>query len=209
MKVVRLSALRTGLFYPPGNIPGTRFCQSLSQPQGHSAAGRIMSMKNSNDTIGNRTPDIRTCSAVPQPTAPPRASSKENKKKKFFLYTWNHMGSGVIVGRNNNYKSSFSRHGRLCSGKIFAEPTEYKALWAWEPVWKFYSKDKYRTLSMWWTESYKKKRNKIICNEYFRSHPSKLMEHKVLSFENITYAVQKSSLNGMKLSQLPRKPTAC
>jgi hypothetical protein len=26
MKVVRLSALRTGRLYPPGNIPGTRFC---------------------------------------------------------------------------------------------------------------------------------------------------------------------------------------
>jgi len=32
---------------PPGNIPGTHFCQGLSQPQGNSAAGRIMSMKNS------------------------------------------------------------------------------------------------------------------------------------------------------------------
>jgi len=31
-----------------------------------------MSMKNSNDTIGNRTRDLPTCSAVPQPTAPPR-----------------------------------------------------------------------------------------------------------------------------------------
>ena len=30
-------------------------------------------MKNSNDTIGNRTPDLPDCSAVPQPTAPPRA----------------------------------------------------------------------------------------------------------------------------------------
>jgi len=58
---------------PPGNIPGTHFCQRLSQPQGHSAAGRIMSMKNSNDTIGNRTRDLSTCSAVPQPTAPPAA----------------------------------------------------------------------------------------------------------------------------------------
>ena len=27
-------------------------------------------MKNSNDTIGNRTRDLLTCSAVPQPTAP-------------------------------------------------------------------------------------------------------------------------------------------
>ena len=40
---------------------------------GHSAAGRIMSMKYSNDTIGNRTCDLPACSAVPQPTAPPAA----------------------------------------------------------------------------------------------------------------------------------------
>ena len=65
MKVVRLSAVRTGRFYPPGNIPGTHFCYRLSQPQGHSAAGRIMSMKNSNDIIGNRTRDPPTGSAVP------------------------------------------------------------------------------------------------------------------------------------------------
>jgi hypothetical protein len=31
-----------------------------------------MSIKNSNDTIGNRTRDLPACSAVPQPTAPPR-----------------------------------------------------------------------------------------------------------------------------------------
>ena len=30
-------------------------------------------MKNSNDTIENRTRDLPDCSAVPQPTAPPRA----------------------------------------------------------------------------------------------------------------------------------------
>jgi hypothetical protein len=40
MKVVR-SALNTGPLYPPGSIPGTHFCLSLSRPQGHSAAGRI------------------------------------------------------------------------------------------------------------------------------------------------------------------------
>jgi hypothetical protein len=32
-----------------------------------------MSMKNSNDTIGNRTRGLAACSAVPQPTASPRA----------------------------------------------------------------------------------------------------------------------------------------
>jgi len=58
---------------PPRNIPGTHFCQRLSQLQGHSAAGRIMPMKKSNDTIGNRTRDLPACSAVPQPTALPRA----------------------------------------------------------------------------------------------------------------------------------------
>jgi hypothetical protein len=31
-----------------------------------------MSMKNPNDTIGNRTRDLPACSAVPQPTAPSR-----------------------------------------------------------------------------------------------------------------------------------------
>jgi hypothetical protein len=32
-----------------------------------------MSMKNSNDTIGNRNRDLPACRAVPQSTAPPRA----------------------------------------------------------------------------------------------------------------------------------------
>jgi hypothetical protein len=32
-----------------------------------------MSMKNSNDTMGNRTRNLPTCTAVPQPTAPPAA----------------------------------------------------------------------------------------------------------------------------------------
>ena len=35
-------------------------------------ARRIMSMKNCNDTIGDRTRDLPACSAVPLPTAPPR-----------------------------------------------------------------------------------------------------------------------------------------
>jgi len=43
MKVVRLSALGTGHLYLPGNIPSTHFCLRLSQPQGHSAAGKIIS----------------------------------------------------------------------------------------------------------------------------------------------------------------------
>jgi len=42
MDVVILSALRTGRLYPPGDIPGTHFCQGLSRPHDHSATGRII-----------------------------------------------------------------------------------------------------------------------------------------------------------------------
>jgi hypothetical protein len=38
----------------------------LSRPQGHSAVGRIKSMKNSSDSIGNQTRDIPACGAGPQ-----------------------------------------------------------------------------------------------------------------------------------------------
>ena len=69
MMVVHLSALRTCRLYPLGNISGTHFCWRLSWPQGHSATGRITSMKNSNDTIGNWTYDFLACTAVPQRTA--------------------------------------------------------------------------------------------------------------------------------------------
>jgi len=68
MKVVRLLALRTGRLYSPGNIPDTHFCYRLSQPQGYSAAGRIMSINISSETTGNRTRDFPACSAVPQLT---------------------------------------------------------------------------------------------------------------------------------------------
>ena len=69
----RLSALWTGRLFSPGNISGTHFCQRMSRPQGHSEAERIMSMKNSNDTMGNQIRDLPTCSPVPQPTALPPA----------------------------------------------------------------------------------------------------------------------------------------
>ena len=87
-----MSALRTGRLYPPGNIPGTHFCQRPSRPQGHSAARRIMSMKNSNDTIWNRTRDLLVCSAVPQPNAPQRAPLTayilDNLRKIFLIFLY-------------------------------------------------------------------------------------------------------------------------
>jgi len=69
MRAVGYSALNTSRLYPPGNTPSTHICYRPSRPQDHSAAGRILSMKNSNDTSGNQTRDLPAGSAVPQPTA--------------------------------------------------------------------------------------------------------------------------------------------
>jgi len=46
--------------------------RAIVRPEG------ICQWKKSNDTIGNRTRDLPACSAVPQPTASPRAPSYEN-----------------------------------------------------------------------------------------------------------------------------------
>jgi hypothetical protein len=42
-----------------------------------------MSMQNSNDTIGNRIRDLPTCSAVPQPAAPPHVPYPHDTFLKF------------------------------------------------------------------------------------------------------------------------------
>jgi hypothetical protein len=47
------------------NIPGTHFCQRLSRPQGHSAAGRIRLIeKKSNDLFGIQSLDLPACSSA-------------------------------------------------------------------------------------------------------------------------------------------------
>jgi len=60
-----LVSLTHRLPLPPGNTPGTNFCKRLGRPQGHSAIGRIMSMKNSNYTTWNWTSDLLICSTAP------------------------------------------------------------------------------------------------------------------------------------------------
>ena len=52
---------------PLANTPGTHFCYRLSRLQGHSGTLRIMSLKNSSDTIGNRARDPPLCSLVSLP----------------------------------------------------------------------------------------------------------------------------------------------
>ena len=72
-----------------------------------------MSMKNSNDTIGNRTRDLRNCSAVPQPTALRRApyhivvhdrNIKKQCTRRSTVSTFTSaeaLKSAVLVGQNS------------------------------------------------------------------------------------------------------------
>ena len=53
-KVVRLSVLRTGCLYPPRKYSWYSFLLEAESSSQHSEAGRIVSMKNSYDTIGSR-----------------------------------------------------------------------------------------------------------------------------------------------------------
>ena len=60
-----------------------------------------MSMKNSSDTIGNRTRDLPACSTVPQPTAPPCTPSS-------MLHTYNNhrpmLGHSLLIWTNFSYE---------------------------------------------------------------------------------------------------------
>jgi hypothetical protein len=103
-----LSALRNGHLYPPGNTPSTHFGYRLSRPQGHSATGTIMSMKNSSDTIGNRTHDLPACRAVPQPTAPPRVHLYVGRCELF-----DQVFIGIIFGVTENWKQDIHHCGPL------------------------------------------------------------------------------------------------
>jgi hypothetical protein len=57
-----------------------------------------MSIKNSNDTIGNRIRDLPVRSAVPQPTAPPRAPNTYVKNSNFWGVLFNSISA--IYGDN-------------------------------------------------------------------------------------------------------------
>ena len=60
-------------------------CLLAGQQTVNCKAGRIIrvSTKNSSDTIGNRTRDLTAYSAVPQPTAPPRAPTNQESAVYF------------------------------------------------------------------------------------------------------------------------------
>jgi hypothetical protein len=94
MKVAGLLALRTGRLYPTGKISGTDFCQRLSRPRVHCAAGKIKSNRNLKDPIGNRPRHFPACSAVPQPTVLPHNS---RYYLKITLKKWNHKKFSATI----------------------------------------------------------------------------------------------------------------
>ena len=60
-----LSALRAGRLYRQEINLVLIYVKRLSRPQGHSATGRVMLLKNPSDTIGNQTRDLPVCRVVP------------------------------------------------------------------------------------------------------------------------------------------------
>jgi hypothetical protein len=109
MKVVRLSALHTHCIYLPGNIPCTYFCWRLSRHQGHSAAGRIMSMKYPTDPIGKRTCYLPARSAVPRLTAPPNTANIKTDVLEIKLWDGGQCLNWIWLVQDRNQVQGFSK----------------------------------------------------------------------------------------------------
>ena len=94
--MVRLSALRTGHLYLP-RIIRVRGCvdtRAIERSEG------FVSMKNSEDTIGNRTRELPVCGAVLQPTAPL------------------HTPMDTILARSNNFAGGRGVYTNACDSAI-------------------------------------------------------------------------------------------
>ena len=96
---------------PPGNAPGTHFCQRLSRPQGHSDRKDFMSMKNSTDTSWDRTSNLPICSTLT--TVLPRSPMCVHTH----IQTLPELRY-VVTLRVFRFKSNFVQVGRECVYRV-------------------------------------------------------------------------------------------
>ena len=87
-----------------------------------------MSMKNSNDTIGDRPRDLPACSAVPQPTAPPCAPKMNSKNVNIVQYTW--VTRIWLPLSHKKYVTHGETHHHLGPCKVHAYTTS-RTVWEW------------------------------------------------------------------------------
>ena len=80
-----------------------------------------MSMKNSSDTIGNRTRDLPPCSAVSQPTVPPRVPTKKEKEYQYYCHKATYINLHKYRKLNNTIRMPLQLT-RFIDSVIFTYP---------------------------------------------------------------------------------------
>ena len=88
-----------------------------------------MSLKNSSDTIRNRTRDLPVCSVVPSPTTPPRAPSTELCLTEITLSGSQIFFRCLFGVWQRNFEPVVCVHGALCTHKLHNVDFNLKVLY--------------------------------------------------------------------------------
>jgi len=86
------------------------FLLEAESTPGPQCGRKIMSTKNSEDTIENRTHDLPACSAVPQSTAPPAILTFFSKTKKSYILRQSPTQKNV---KTENFQTTFLHFNSL------------------------------------------------------------------------------------------------
>ena len=132
--MVRLLALLTGHLYPQEIFLVLISARGWVNPRDKVRPERIISMKNSHDNIGNRTRDLPTFSAVPQPTAPQH--KLQPKKAHFPLLPISVVALPLVqrisshrVKKGKNINSCPLNEDSLCSGVRYPLIHNLDSMW--------------------------------------------------------------------------------